>query len=433
MPYEKDGIRYNRVTEISAYVECEALAWIDKNNPMTLPKKANAVTLGGTLTHHRIADNELKEMNNPYKTITFEWGDQEKQMFERLMSDHKEQKEVQKNSPDRFQHMSEIELMSKYEKIMGDIKIFYGNYIQFCFDEPHTPIFVEEKLWNDDFKVAGTVDLIATFNLRGRIEKKNLHPYFNVGEKDYFVPDAAGEFMNVTTILDWKTSKKAMKAHEVQMSVYHLLWELSGKLDRLRSKGHIINSQTFSVLLGEYKPSQAAIKRGDPLMYQFKKYEVDSSAFLASLEIREAPRPVTKDLEGKDGLKGRCMFCSYVMYCPDNEVTSSYERGTIFTTGVPFNYTDTSALLLMMGELDNKVINPIKHKIKAIHKEIEKRIAVSDDKAIEDKVLEDAEIEKPDPLLNFSDIKVDDSIPKGEIHFQHKGKTISKIINLKEE
>lgn len=434
MPYEKDGNKFNRVTEIAGYVECEALAWIDQNTPMDIPKKGNVVTLPGTITHHKIAENELKEMKNPYKRIDFEWGEQEKQMFERLLSDHKSQKEVQRSKPDRFKHMSDLELMSKYEKLMEDVRFFYSNYTQFCIDEPHKAIFVEEKIWDDGFKVAGTVDLIGIFRLKGRIVKREAHPYFDVGEKEYFVEDLNGDWMDVVTISDWKTSKRKMKAHEVQMSIYHLIWERSGKLDRLREKGYIINSQTFSILLGEKKPTQKAIAMGLPTAYQFIKYEVDTAPFLASLEIREAPRPVTKDLEGNDGLKGRCMFCSYIMYCPDNEVTSSYEKGTIYSTATPFNDRDTSVILLMFSELDNATVNPTKHKIQALHEEIKKRRAVSDDKSIEDRVLEDAGIEKTNPYnLNFADIKIDDSVPKGEVHLQYKGKTVSKIINLKEE
>jgi hypothetical protein len=349
MPYDQDGIIYTRVTEATAYIECEALAWIDKNHPIHRPRKANAVTLAGTLMHHKIAEDEMKKMTKAYKKMPFELDHQERGLFQGMIMDHREQKNVQENNPKRFQYMTEPELMTKYEKVMESVKILFGNYQQFCIDEPHTPVFVEERKFYEPMRLAGTVDLLAKFRLQGDIHTLDLHPHFPVGPKEYFIENTLdGKFMDVTTILDWKSSKTKQKGHPVQLSTYHLMWELLGELDRLRKQGHIINSQVYSVLLGVRDPiPKYVIRQGLPTMYQFLKYDVDTKPFLKCLEIRESPRPITNNEKGKDGIKGRCTFCSNVMYCPDNAVIPSSYRSdaiiplTTFESRQTKNYRDS--------------------------------------------------------------------------------------------
>lgn len=392
MPYDKNGIIYTRITEASSYVECEALAWIDQQYPVFRPRKANAVTLAGTIMHHKIAEDEMKKMVKAYKKIPFELDHQERGLFQGLITDHQKQKQIQKTNS-RFKHMSEPELMTKYEKVMENVRIFFGNYQQFCIDNPHTPVFIEEQRFYEPLKIAGTVDLLAKFKLRGYLRTVNLHPKFNVGAKRYFFEDPNGEEMEVTTILDWKSSKTKQKGHTTQLSAYHLMWELTGDLDRLRQRKHIINAQVFSVLFGvREKIPKYVLAQGLPTMYQFLKYDVDTTLFLVCLEIRESPRPITNNLKGKDGIKGRCTFCASVMYCPDNKVIPNSYRSDAIISLTNFTYKDTSSVLLALKELDNPAINPVKQKLQDIHNKLEKNLKIFKNVDLDQVIAHDSEI-----------------------------------------
>lgn len=399
MPYFENGIRYTRITELTSYIECEALAHIDKTKPINRPVKGNVVTLPGTLCHHKIAEHEMDKMSVPYKKIEMEFNAQEKFLFQEILMDHKEQKEIQKLNPSRFGDMPPDQLRTKYEIMLKDIDSFYDNYLVFDRDNPHVPVYIEEKRFYDPLQIAGTVDLIAKFNLIGRVEKLDLHPYFsgfnnivhhsdprsgeewdeemfvpNVGEKEYFVPDPDGEKIEVTTLLDWKSSKAKQKGHPLQLSAYHLKWELLGDMDKMRNNGHIINSQCYSVLLGNRKKiPKYVLKQGLPTEYQFFQYEVDSTAFLECLEIRKSPRPIAMDIDGNVGIKGRCVFCGQLAYCPDNKIIPSVRNVQSLIPLTEFDLRDTTALTLLMSEMDNPSINNVKKKIGLIHQQLENR------------------------------------------------------------
>lgn len=394
MPYNVDGKIYTRITELTSYVECEALSYIDKTKPFNRPTKANAVTLAGTLVHHKIAQSEMKKMKRPYKSIELEFNDQERFMFQEMILDHKEQRQIQQDNPERFKDMHPDYLKTKYEKIMEDVIILYNNYKVFLNDNVYKPVYIEEKKFYEPLLIAGTVDLVATFQLTGYVRKINIHSYFDVGEKEYFVEDPNGEPMMVATLLDWKSSKSKQKGHALQLSAYHLMWELLGEFDRLRTNGHIINAQSYSVLLGKRKKiPQYVINQGLPTQYQLFKYDMDSSPFLQCLEIRKSPRPIAMDVEGGIGIKGRCMFCNQIVYCPDNKMIPVNMTSQSIIPLTEFDLKDTTALVLLMSEMDNKSINNIKNKINDIHLQLEERTKLFNNTDIKDVIKEDFGIE----------------------------------------
>jgi len=136
-------------------------------------------------------------------------------------------------------------------------------------------------------------------------------------EKIYFKTCDHGDNCNtchreeVLVVLDWKTSTKSQKSHKEQMSAYYCMLEAEGVFDEWRQKGVHICWETWSVLLGVHG------KKKTITPYQLILYDPDITDFLVSRGVNENPEYVARNLKGKIGLKGRCMFCAYILSCPD--------------------------------------------------------------------------------------------------------------------
>jgi len=362
MPYIKDGIKYDRMTEVCSAWDCEAVSYINKTQPINRTKKINISSLQGTLTHNKIANNEMTFLPIAYKELHLELDDQDKILLAKLIGDHRKQKKIEQGNPQFFGTYTPDEKATRYERMNSAITEFFLNYASFVADYPHKPLFIEEKKFWEKEKIAGTVDLIFETEMRGYVATLNLHP--ELGPHKYFVADSQNvnsRIFKVATFLDWKTSSQKQTGHRIQMSGYHRMWEDLGLLDELRKRGYVINSEGWSVLLGHR--SRIPKYEHDPKPYQLFKYSCDSTDFLWCNGVRKNPRPITLDHKGKEGLKPKCMVCGDIMYCPDNLLTPSYPRFDNFAPLVDFNLLELGMLMPQAQEMKSERAQILKAKI----------------------------------------------------------------------
>lgn len=404
MPYlrtDEDGVQrqYTRMTEFTSTGECEVLAWNDKNLPFNRSRKGNIVTLPGTLTHHKIALDRLKSMTKPYKQLPLEIEAQEREYFTQLQKEHRRQKKLQKDDPTgRFALMSIEDKKTKLENMNDNIEQYYRFYEQFLQQHPHVVIYVEEKRFWKRKLLAGTIDLVATFKLKGVVAKVTIHD--EIGEREYFFEDPQNPTANwysVITLLDWKTSKAKQKGHAKQLSGYHFMWEDIGEFDFLRKQNGIINAQIYSVLLG--KPSRYLKSHPDGQLYQFIKYDINSSFFLAYEKVRQSPRRLTVDENGKHGIKGRCIFCSEINNCPDNVVVPHNFREDEYIPMIPFSLRDISYMRLLLKNMNSTHAEYLKEKLTGMQKELELRMQTYQQKEIDTQIFEILKIKESDMVV----------------------------------
>jgi hypothetical protein len=356
----KDGNKYDRITEVVSGLECEAIPYINATQPANRAQKSNTASLQGTLTHNKIAKNEMGLLSKQYKRLVLELDAKDKQLLNRIVKNHRSQKKIE-----TLKDYKREKTPTKYERMNEFIEAAYMNYLSFLADYPHEVVLVEEKRWWDKKKIAGTIDLVMKTNMIGYLKTMTLHP--EIGPREYFItdhkhPDAKQH--QVITLLDWKTSKLKQEGHRVQLSAYHCMWEDLGELDRFRKKGWVINSEAWSVLLGERIYPKSTKAQQDWTSYQLLKYSVNSEDFLVALRIRENPRPLTVNVKsGKDGLKPRCMVCSDIMYCPDNMLTPSDPSWDTFIPLEPFSLGELALMTTRTGSAKSKVGQLINRKI----------------------------------------------------------------------
>lgn len=392
MPYIKDGKTYTRMTEFVGYGECEALAYNDKHLGINRPRKGNIVTLPGTITHHKIAENEMKMISPDMPPLVLELEPGEREQFIKMQQNHRKQKKIQKANVDgRYNDMDYEAMMTKYEILLQDIMVFYGHYEQFVIHHPHKPLFVEQQQFWERKLLAGTLDLVAVFKLKGIIVDMVLHE--DVGSRKYFVenenhPDA--EEMEVATITDWKTSKSKQKGHPDQLSGYHFMWEDLGEFDKIRKRGYPVNSQSWSVLVG--KPKRYPRNHPEGQLYQLYKYDTDSSFFLIHQVIRDNPRPITSDLDGNVGLKGRCMFCSEAISCPENFILPHNFRADEIIPLVPFRLVELTTLRLAIKDMNQKNIHYLKDKLDNIYNELVERQEIYENSDLDVELKKDVDV-----------------------------------------
>lgn len=381
MPYIKDGKKYSRMTELLGYSECEALAWIEETYGMDRPKRGTLAAITGTVSHHKFAEYEMKQLEKPYKQLKLNLNPDERIMLRQLLLNRKKQTQIQNNSKERFHHVPSQHQITQYELFNQDINNAYANFLAFCADHPHKTIYVEEKRFWDTFQVAGTVDLIASFKIKGVLREKEVPFAEPAVRRTYFFEEplnpVAKEY-EVATILDWKTSKVKQAGHLHQLSGYHFMWEGLGEFEKLRNAGYVINNEAYSVLLGERKKiSQREQKlfNGNPPPYQFIKYPTDYTHFLLSLGVKKDPRPLTAGIDGKTGLKGKCMICSDVYYCPDNINIPVVSNKETYIPLMPFNLKEVSHMKMLLTGIVGKTFDPIKKKVERMYDEL---IEISD-------------------------------------------------------
>lgn len=392
MPYIRNGKTYRRVTEVVAALECEATAFISKHYAMDRPQKSNTFALGGSLAHYKIEGHVLSLMKNPPKQKPFELDPPSRLLMNKLLREHKRQKKIEQANKSGRYSSGDVSTLSRWDQLQEKVKIFYGNFNLFLMDYPFKPIMVEERLWWDAKLVAGTVDLIATFRLKGVIQQKTLHQ--EIGSRPYFVedhhlPDA--QWYDVLTITDWKTSATKLKSFPIQMSAYHLMWEALGKLDHFRRQGFIINQDCWSAMFGERK--RIPQKEIDPKPYQLVKYMADSKPFLEGLAICEDPRPLTLGSDGSLGIKGRCLVCQDIAHCPDHIFTPMQRKEDLFIPLIPFTTQDVAILRMALKDMNTQRVQILKDKLNTMGNEIMEISEIQKDVDLDKILLESLEIE----------------------------------------
>lgn len=302
-PYWKDGKKFSRVTEITGASDCEATAAIETDSRRRkTPRTKHSVTLPGTLTHSKIQQLEERTMGKPSKGLYLEPTD--KKLFSKIYVQHKKMKAKSAKS------------RTAYEDLMDKVNDCFANYLAFNTDHSHKPIFIEHRMLSTKYRCGGTVDMVGLFWVKGRSFKATPDPK-GLPKKVYFKVCDHGDNCSscykeeIVVVLDWKTSTRKQDGHRQQMSAYFCMLEAEGVFDKWRQKGKHICWETWSVLLGVHG------KKRTKTPYQLILYDPNVEDFLVSRGVNENPEYITRNLKGKIGLKGRCMFCSYLLSCPD--------------------------------------------------------------------------------------------------------------------
>ena len=320
MPYEKDGNLIPRVTEVIGSGECEATAYIEKDEKLRKGvRTSHMVTLPGTMLHAKI-EQELKEevgMKVPKLPLKGLDG----KLLTQLRLQHQK---MRKKDP---------KCQTTYDDIMNKVHDCYANYLAFRIDHPFTPLLIERRMFSRKFyKVGGTVDMVALTEIKGyqiiatpdakHLPKKQ---YFKMC--DHTTPCKCFK-QKVVIVCDWKSSVTKQEGHRLQMSIYFCMLEELGVFDKFRQKGYDIGWETWSLLLGkrEIKP-KARIKTP----YRLHWYDPTVDDFLVSWDVYNNARYMSINLKGKTGIKGRCMFCAYLPNCPDR-IMWDIEGNVLFPT-----------------------------------------------------------------------------------------------------
>lgn len=335
-PYYDKGKKYARVTEITGAGDCEATGAIEEDERLRkAPRTSHMVTLPGTLTHSKIQQMEERTMGKTSKGLYLQSTDQK--LFSKIFAQHKKMKKK-----DQKTHTT-------YENLMDKVNDCFANYLAFSADYPHKPIKIEHKMLSTKYRCGGTVDMVALIWVKGH----TIHhtPDENTfSDKIYFKICDHGpnckrcSKSEVVCVVDWKTSTRKQKGHIDQMAAYFCMLEAEGMFDEWRRKGKHICWQTWSVLLGTHN-----LKR-TKTPYQLHLYEPYIASFLVKREVNERPEFITRNLAGKTGLKGRCMFCSYIMSCPDRLL---WNLGGEIEFQTAFTRQELASLSLVMNNLSS--------------------------------------------------------------------------------
>lgn len=318
-PYYKDGERFSRVTEVTGAIDCEATAAIEQD-----PKKrknsrtSHSVTLPGTLTHSKIQQFEERSMGKTISGLYMQGTD--KQLFTKIYAQHRKMKK------------KDAKVKTTYMDMMEKVNDCFANYLAYNVDHPHKSLLIEHRMLSTKYRCGGTVDQVGLYWVKGHSIRATPDPK-GLPKKVYFKICDHGANCNtchkeeVLVVADWKTSTRKQDGHRLQMSAYFCMLEEEGIFDEWRKRGVHICWETWSILLGVHSK-----KKGPP--YQLIHYDPTITDFLVSRGVNENPEYITRNLKGKTGLKGRCMFCSYLLSCPDRLLWSldgDMEFQTTFT------------------------------------------------------------------------------------------------------
>lgn len=302
-PYvEKDGTLINRVTEVIGAGDCEATAFIEKDPKLRQnARTSHIVVLPGRLLHTEIEKDLKREMGLVEDRAPL--SDLEKKLYGKIYNQHKTMR------------AKDPTCQTTYSDIMKTVKDCYANYLAFRADHPLTPLLVEKRMYSKTYRVGGTVDLVGLFTVKGYTirdtpDKKNLPKkrYWKICDHNTVCKCTK---QKVVCVGDWKSSKRKQDGHRIQMSAYLCMLEETGILDQYRKKGYHVCWETWSILFGVhgYKKYKTP--------YQIHHYSPDVTDFLVRGEVHANARYMTVNVKGNVGLKGRCMFCSYFLSCPD--------------------------------------------------------------------------------------------------------------------
>jgi len=284
--YTEKGREYllNRTTEISNSYECEMYARLDKEHRKKMkdpsleglspPLRFNVAALRGTITHHRIEGYMAAIMDIPKPVLKLDLHQQK--LFTKL-----------RKSPTRYKYF------------VKSIDHCFENFMQFYSDNKNNfvPLFLEKRMVIIKRNPDGTID-----------ENKSI-----VGTIDCIAKWKTQKGWR-TVILDWKTSKRGLLSHSIQLSGYY--WEFTNhQLYKDMADMGIFNEAPY--WHDEGKPvTLCAIFGG--YKYELKKYNVDLNKWLKAWKIHNNPRNLAYNHGNKEvGIKGLCIVCDRVQDCPE--------------------------------------------------------------------------------------------------------------------
>ena len=289
MPYRftENGREYllKRTTEISSSFECEMYARLDKEfkeairdkvtEGLTVPLRNVVSALRGTLAHHKIESRLSVIMDIPPPTL--ELGLAQNNLFKKL-----------RRNADRYKYF------------LDDIERSFTNFQQWYVDykDRFRPLFLEKKLVIIKRKEDGTID----------------EDWSVAGTLDCFGEWLTDEGKWRTAIFDWKTSKRSMLSHVIQLSGYY--WELTNHpfYEELAAMG-IFNRAPYYFKNG--KPQVFCGVFGGRT-YDFKQYDVDLSKWLKAWDIHNNPRKLAYSHSSRTvDNKTLCMVCDKILECPE--------------------------------------------------------------------------------------------------------------------
>lgn len=289
VPYHYGDETYDRVSEWLNSLECEQTAHLLKHGDPKRPRETHAVVIVGTFGHHNIDAYIRKKMGiEKPRPLRLNVG------FKHILKNWREKGIYQQR------------LVIPLQQMMANFDHFWNTY-------DITPIFVEKRLFHKfklngkQYKLAGTVDLIARIKLKGTVSEDNefkqcIHV---LGD-----PMCQCEVHDVVTLIDWKFSLRPHKNHPIQLSTYRWMAKETKVLEQATQHGkYPLNAENWSVLLKN--------KSGMP-EHQLHKYKQDMGDFFEAAPIMDDPRPLPYSTRtGSMGFKMRCGFCADRISCTD--------------------------------------------------------------------------------------------------------------------
>jgi hypothetical protein len=184
MPYyEDDGTPIPRVTEVVGAGDCEAEAHQTKNQKDHYIQTSHVVVLPGTLTHGKIENDQRKRIGlppKPFDEFLGEPGSPDREMWKKVHQLHIEQRRKNPNA------------ITSYITLRKKAKQCFENYRSFLNDHADMmPIrnWIEGRVRSHLFNYAGTVDLIATITLKGRLVKRRVLTEAQIKQFDLKLPE----------------------------------------------------------------------------------------------------------------------------------------------------------------------------------------------------------------------------------------------------
>ncbi|MHA1304844.1 MAG: PD-(D/E)XK nuclease family protein, partial [Candidatus Heimdallarchaeaceae archaeon] len=260
--YEENGKTYfiKRTTEIASSYECEMYAFLENKFRKEVKKahinksteglsqhlRFNVAALRGTIFHYKV-ENYLREIIGQHKS-SLKLDTAQQKLFKKLMRNKE-----------------------RYKYFVEEIDNAFENFMQFYVDYKNKfiPLYLERKVVvikrkengeiDENNSVAGTIDCIAKWKT------------------------ARGWR---TVIVDWKSSKRPLMSHSIQLSGYY--WMLT-------------NHQFYQELaeIGLFNEAPYYHKEGKPQVicvifggkrYEIKRYNVDIGRWLKAWKIHNNPR-----------------------------------------------------------------------------------------------------------------------------------------------
>jgi len=293
MPYRfyENGKTYllKRTTEIANSYECEMYAKLDKDFKEYIKNKSteglkqslrsNIAALRGTIAHHRI-ECHLSEMIG-ISPPSLKLSITQQEIFRTL----------RKNK-------------IRYKYFVEEIDQSFNNFIEWLIDYKNKfePLFLEKKLVIIVRKEDGTID-----------EQKSVAGTI----------DCIGKWKTdrgwKTVIFDWKTSKRSLLSHSIQLSGYY--WELTNHpfYQEMVDMGILSEAPYFF----ENGKPQAFCNILGGRRYDFKQYDIDVGKWKKAWEINNNPRALSYNHGTRTvGIKSLCMVCDRVQQCPEFHYTN---------------------------------------------------------------------------------------------------------------